>query len=70
MILNFLKHIIEYVNYYYETSLYLIISGGDEKKEPIEVYVMGGLHITCLVEMLFDIIKKTYQHIFKKILED
>ncbi len=32
MILIFLKHIIEYVNYYYETSLYLTISGGDENK--------------------------------------
>lgn len=32
MILEYLKHIIESINYYYETSLYLTISNGDEKK--------------------------------------
>jgi hypothetical protein len=29
-----------------------------KKEDPIGEYVMGGLHIVCLMEMLFDIIKK------------
>jgi len=38
-----------------------------KKKDPIGEYVMGGLHIVCFMEMLFDIIKNLYQHIFKKV---
>ncbi len=69
MIFKNSKHITKFVNYYHEKYLYLTIFGGDEKKEPRAVYVMGGLHIICLVEMLFDIIKQMYQHIFKKVLK-
>jgi hypothetical protein len=38
-----------------------------KKKDPIGMYVMGGLYIVCFMEMLLDIIKKIYQHIFKKV---
>jgi hypothetical protein len=49
MILNFLKHIIEYVNYYYETSLYLTISSGDEKKRTHRSVCHGWIahHMSC-----------------------
>jgi hypothetical protein len=41
-----------------------------KKEDPVGVYVMGGLQIVYLMDMLFDIIKTMYQHIFKKILKD
>lgn len=37
-----------------------------KKEDHVGVCVIGGLQIVYLMDMLFDIIKTMYQHIFKK----